>query len=203
MSNILIVFYSRSGVTERLALALAQGAEAAGATVRIRRARELIPREVMDGIPGWSASADAMNARHAAPTTDDAEWADGIAFGTPTRFGSVSSELKAYIDGLGGLWYQGKLLNKAGGAFSSSSTTHGGNEVTVMSLFAPMAHLGMVIVPNGYHDRANFIAGTPYGSSAVAKSSSDGPSPDEIAVAEKQGAHLTRIAGALRAVRSP
>jgi NAD(P)H dehydrogenase (quinone) len=77
---------------------------------------------------GWAEAADAMNARHPAPSTMDAEWADAIVFGTPTRFGSVSSELKAYIDSLGSLWVQGKLNGKAGAAFCSTSTLHGGNE---------------------------------------------------------------------------
>ena len=102
MAKILIAFYSRTGTIEGLAKAIAEGAEAAGAEVRLRRARELIGHDIMSSVPGWKESAEAMNARHPAPTVEDAEWADGIIFGTPTRFGSVSSELKAYIDGLGG-----------------------------------------------------------------------------------------------------
>ena len=88
-------------------------------------------------------------------------------FGTPTRFGAVTAELKAYIDGLGGLWFQGKLNGKAGSAFTSTSSLHGGNESTILSLYNPMAHLGLIIVPLGYADPALFKAGTPYGASAV------------------------------------
>ncbi len=75
-----------------------------------------------------------MNERYPAPSAADAEWANAIVFGTPTRFGSVSSELKAYIDSLGGLWVQGKLNGKAGAVFCSTSTAHGGNESTLLSM---------------------------------------------------------------------
>ena len=99
--NVLIAFYSRTAVTEGLALAVAEGARAEGAEVRLRRARELVPAELMASMPGWSEQAAAMNAKYPAPTEADAEWADAIIFGGPTRFGAVCSELKAYIDGLG------------------------------------------------------------------------------------------------------
>src|SRR5215472_11534039 len=78
-----------------------------------------------------------MLAEYGAPTPADAEWADGIIFGTPTRFGNTSAELKAFIDSLGGLWFQGKLNGKAAGAFTSTAGPHGGNETTVVSLFHP------------------------------------------------------------------
>src|SRR3546814_3992406 len=112
MSKILIAFYSRNGSTEALAKAVAEGAQAAGAEVRLRRARELVSEEVMKAAPGWLENARRMNAAYEAPTTADAEWADGIILGTPTRFGSVTSELKEWIDGLGGLWAKGALNGK-------------------------------------------------------------------------------------------
>ena len=138
-----------------------------------------------------------MNARYEAPTEADAEWADAIVFGTPTRFGSVSSELKAYIDSLGGLWFQGKLNGKAGSVFCSTSTPHGGNESTLISLYNPMAHLGLIIVPLGYADPAMFKAGTPYGASAVSYNEARQPTPDDIEVARFQGRRLTEVAAAL------
>src|SRR5262249_39480255 len=91
------------------ATAIAEGAKARGAEVRLRRARELVGPEIMAKSPGWAEAADAMNQRHPAPSTGDAEWADAVVLGTPTRFGNISSELKAYIDSLGGLWVEGKL----------------------------------------------------------------------------------------------
>lgn len=200
MAKILIAFYSRTGTIEGLAKAIAEGAESEGAEVRLRRARELIGHDIMSSVPGWKESAEAMNARYAAPSIEDAEWADAIVFGTPTRFGSVSSELKAYIDGLGGLWAKGALNGKVGSAFAGSATPHGGNESTIISLFNPLAHLGLIIVPTGYGDPAMFKgAGTPYGASVVSGNPPSGPSADELEVARYQGRRVAKVAQALRA----
>lgn len=198
-TNVLIAFYSRNGSTEALANAVAEGARAAGAEVRLRRARELVGPEVMAKAPGWAENAARMNAAYEAPSEADAEWADAIVFGTPTRFGSISSELKAYIDSLGGLWFQGKLVGKAGSAFASTSTAHGGNEGTIVSFYNPMAHLGLVIVPLGYADPALFRAGTPYGASTVSGQDNRPPTPDEVEVARFQGRRVTEVAAALKA----
>ena len=200
-SKILIAFYSRGGVTEALAKAVAEGAVAEGAEVRLRRAREFVGEDVMKKAPGWLEGAKRMNALYEAPTEADAEWADGIVFGTPTRFGSMTAELKAYIDGLGGLWFQGKLVGKAGAAFASTSTVHGGNEMTITSLYAPMAHLGLILVPTGYADPALFKAGTPYGASSVSGTNSAPPSADDLEVARFQGKRVARVATALKALR--
>ena len=197
--KILIAFYSRSGVTEALAKAIAQAATAEGAEVRLRRAREIVGPEIMAHVPGWAETAQRMNADYSAPSADDAEWADAIVFGTPTRFGSVSSELKAYIDSLGGLWFQGKLNGKAGSVFVSTSTAHGGNESTLISLYNPMAHLGLVIVPLGYADPAMFAAGTPYGASSVSGQTAAPPSEQDLAVAAFQGRRVAQVAKALKA----
>ena len=200
MAKILIAFYSRTGTIEALAKGVAEGAESEGAEVRLRRARELIGHDIMSSVPGWKESAEAMNARYAAPSIEDAEWADAIVFGTPTRFGSVSSELKAYIDGLGGLWAKGALNGKVGSAFAGSATPHGGNESTIISLFNPLAHLGLIIVPTGYGDPAMFKgAGTPYGASVVSGNPPSGPSADELEVARYQGRRVAKVAQALRA----
>ncbi len=195
--KVLIAFYSRSGVTEALALAIAEGARASGAEVRLRRAREVVGPEIMAQAPGWAEQAAALNAKYEAPTPADAEWADAIVFGTPTRFGSVTSELKAYIDSLGGLWAQGKLNGKAGSVFGSSSTTHGGNESTLLSLYNPLAHLGLIIVPTGYADASLFKAGTPYGASSVSFNQATPPTADDLEVARFQGARVAAVAGAL------
>ncbi|MHB8666291.1 MAG: NAD(P)H:quinone oxidoreductase [Burkholderiales bacterium] len=200
-TKILIAFYSRGGVTEALAKAVAEGAKAEGAEVRLRRAREFVGEDVMKKAPGWLEGARRMNALYEAPTEADAEWADGIVLGTPTRFGSMTAELKAYIDGLGGLWFQGKLIGKAGSAFASTSTLHGGNEMTITSLYAPMAHLGLILVPTGYADPVLFKAGTPYGASSVSGTNSTPPSADDLDVARFQGKRVARVAAALRALR--
>ena len=200
--KVLIAFYSRTGSVEALAKQVADGARAAGADVRLRRAREVVGPEIMEKAPGWAENAARMNALYEPPTEADAEWADAIVFGTPTRFGAVSSELKAYIDGLGGLWFQGKLNGKVGSAFTSTSSPHGGNESTIISLYNPMAHLGLIIVPLGYADPAVFKAGTPYGASAIVNGRDiKEASADELGVARFQGRRVTEVARALTAAR--
>jgi len=196
--KVLIAFYSRNSSTERLANAIAQGAAAEGAEVRLRRAREFVAPEIMRDVPEWSERAGAMNAKYEAPTEADADWADAIVFGTPTRFGSIASELKAYIDSLGGLWFQGKLNGKVGSVFGSTSSRHGGNEATLLSLYGPMAHLGLIIVPLGYADPAMFAAGTPYGATHVSNRDSVMPGAEDLAVATYQGRRVASVARSLR-----
>jgi len=152
-ANILVVFYSRDGSVESLAKAVGEGAREAGAEVRLRCVPDIVPPAVMAKVPGWAERSKGMLSEYGTPTHADVEWADGIIFGTPTRFGNTSAELKAFIDSLGGLWFQGKLNGKASGAFTSTSGPHGGNETTVVSLFIPMAHLGFIIVPTRVHSR--------------------------------------------------
>lgn len=200
--NVLIVFYSRNGSTEAMARAVAEGAQGQEAQVRLRRARDIVGPDVMAKAPGWTENSARMDAAYPAPTTDDADWADGIVFGTPTRFGNVSAELKAYIDSLGGLWFQGKLNGKAGGAFTSTSSLHGGNEATITSLFHPLAHLGFIIVPLGYGDPIVFRAGTPYGASTVSGQNSAPPTADDLDVARFQGRRVTQVARVLKQLRT-
>jgi NAD(P)H dehydrogenase (quinone) len=199
--KILIPFYSRDGHTEALAKAVAAGAEAEGAIVKLRRAREFVSREIMTKAEGWIENADRMNALYEAPTPDDAEWADGLIFGTPTRFGNIASELKAYIDSLGGLWYQGKLNGKAGSAFSSTGSLHGGNESTPISMYNFMVHLGLILVPLGYSDPILFEAGTPYGATTYSLNGKREVSEQELAVARYQGKRVTQIARVLKTLR--
>jgi NAD(P)H dehydrogenase (quinone) len=197
--NVLIAFYSRNGSTEALAKGIAEGAKSEGAEVRLRRAREIVGPEIMSKAPGWAENAARMNELYPAPSEEDAEWADAIIFGTPTRFGNVSSELKAYVDSLGGLWFQGKLVGKAGSAFTSTSTPHGGNESTIITMYNFMAHLGLIIVPLGYAESAVFGAGTPYGASSVSGQNNAPPSEGELTVARFQGRRVAQVAKALKA----
>jgi len=201
-AKLLIAFYSRNGSTEALANAVAEGARAAGAEVRVRRVRDIVGPEVMAQAPGWAENSARMQAEYPAPTTDDCEWADGIVFGAPTRFGIIAAELKAFIDSLGGLWFGGKLFNKVGAAFGATATTHGGAESTLLGLFAAMSHLGLVIVPNGYGDPATFAAGTPYGShTAVDGQHVKAPAETDLAVARYQGKRVAQVAATLAALR--
>jgi len=196
--NLLIAFYSRGGVTEKLALGVAEGAKAAGADVRLRRVRDIVSEEVKAQVSGWKEHEERMRATHGHPTIEDALWADAIIFGSPTRFGNVSAELKAFIDSLGGLWFQGKLNGKAGGVFGSSGTVHGGNEATLLSLYHPLAHLGFIIVPTGYADPSLFKAGSPYGATSVSFGKDAPPTEDDLVVARFQGRRTVEVAGALK-----
>lgn len=197
MTKVLIAFYSRTGSIEALAKAVAEGARAAGAEVRLRRAREVVPAEVMAKAPGWAEAAERMNALYEAPTAEDALWADAIILGSPSRFGVVCSELKAWIDGLGGLWAGGKLVGKVGSAFSASSVLHGGNEMVIQSQWVSLAHLGLIIVPTGYADPVMFQAGTPYGATA-ATGHGRALTDAEVAAATWQGRRVAQVAKALR-----
>src|SRR6201997_267859 len=190
-ANILVVFYSRDGAVESLAKAVGEGARDAGAEVRLRRVPDIVSHDVMAKVPGWEERSNRMLAEYGGPTHADVEWADGIIFGTPTRFGNTSAELKAFIDSLGSLWFQGKLNGKAAGAFTSTAGPHGGNETTVVSLFIPMAHLGFIIVPTGYtHTKILQGHGTPYGASSTSGQTGAKPTADELEVAKHQGARV-------------
>ncbi|MGA9795141.1 MAG: NAD(P)H:quinone oxidoreductase [Rhizomicrobium sp.] len=201
MTNVLIAFYSREGSVQALAQAVADGAMNAGGAVRLRRAREIVSAEIMASVPGWVDSAARMNSLYEAPTEDDAKWADAIIFGSPTRFGLIASELKAYIDSLGALWARGRLNLKVGSAFSSTSSPHGGNEMTNFTLFAPMAHFGMVIVPPGYGDNVMMQSGTPYGVTSISHGGKAAPSGLVLEAARFQGQRVTQVAAALADLR--
>ena len=196
-TRLLIVFYSRSGSVEKLAEAAAEGAREEGATVRLRRAREVVDEAVMAKSKGWLEDALRQNARHEAPTLEDAEWADAILLGTPCYFGVMATELKAYLDQLGPQWKRGSLAGKIGGAFATASWPHGGTEVVTLSLYAPMAHLGMIIVPPGYTDEAMLEAGSPYGASSIVGAENRPPRPEDTDSARHQGRRTVAIARAL------
>ena len=201
-TKILIAFYSRDGAVESLAKGVAEGAVAAGAEVRLRRVPDIVSSAVMASAPGWEERSKRMIAEYGAPTPGDVEWADGVLFGTPTRFGNVSAEMKAFLDSLGGLWFQGKMNGKAAGVFVSTGGPHGGNEGTLTTLYLPLAHFGMIIVPNGYTHPLIFAGhGTPYGSSMVSGPNNQAPSDSDLIVARHQGKRLTEIAAAIKSLR--
>jgi NAD(P)H dehydrogenase (quinone) len=201
--RILVAFYSRNGSVEALAQAIARGAEAEGAEVRLRRARELVGADVIARVPGWAERAERMNAQYPAPTLEDAQWADGLIVGAPTRFGAPASELRAWLESLGPLWLSNDLFGKAGAAFTSTSTTHGGLETTLLSLWPTLAHLGLIIVPNGYGAPINRLAGAPYGSASVSHGARlEPPTDDDLEVARLQGARVACVARALARARA-
>lgn len=194
-----IIYYSATGTVHALARAAAEGAERAGADVRLRKVAESAPPEAIGARPEW--------ARHVRDTAGvagadlaDLDWADVVLFGTPARFGNVAAQLKAFIDTTGPLWLRGALADKVYSAFTASNTAHGGQEATLLALGNVFHHWGGIIVPPGYTDPVQFRSGNPYGTSHVA---GDGP-PGEVALqaAAYQARRAVRTAAALKAGRA-
>ncbi|CAM03273.1 NAD(P)H dehydrogenase (quinone) [Saccharopolyspora erythraea NRRL 2338] len=161
-----VIYYSATGTISEIANELAAQAEAAGAQVRLRKVRELAPDEAIDANPAWRANADATAGVPEA-TADDVVWADAVIFGSPTRFGNVSSQLKQFLDTLGGQWAQGQLADKVYSGFTSSATLHGGQESTLLALYNTIHHFGGILVAPGFTDGSKFVDGNPYGTSHV------------------------------------
>lgn len=198
--RVLIVFYSKTGNVAQLAEAIAEGArQVEGAEVVLRRVDDLAPREVIDQQEGWKRWHDQLTGKYQAPTVDELVAADAIIFGTPTRYGNVSAELKQFIDMTGALWAEGKLVNKVGSVFTSAATVHGGQELTTFTMLAPLIHHGMVIVTPGYADAAMFAAGAPYGATSTSGPNADQcPTEQDLAAARFQGRRVAEIATALQ-----
>lgn len=190
-TKVAVIYYSQTGTIHQLAQEYVAGAEKVGAEVRLRTVPELAPQAAVDSNEKWKAhreeTADVPEA-----TADDILWADAVIFGTPTRYGNVSAQLKQYIDQLGPQWAQGLLADKVYSGFTSSSTNHGGQESTLLALYNTIYHFGGFIVPPGYTDGVLFQTGNPYGVSHV-----DGQGSIPIADETRQAARFTaeRVAG--------
>jgi NAD(P)H dehydrogenase (quinone) len=199
-ARIAVIHYSSTGHVHRLAEALAEGAQQAGAEVRLRRVAELAPPQAVAANPAWAAHAAAVAGIPIADH-DDLRWADGYAFGTPSRFGTPAAQLKQFIDTTGGLWGQGVLTDKPVTAFTSADNPHGGMEATILSLSNVFHHWGAVLVPPGYSDPAVAAAGgNPYGA-AYASNGRGAELAHVLAAARHQGARLARYALAIRGLR--
>jgi NAD(P)H dehydrogenase (quinone) len=197
--TVAIIYYSSTGTVHALARAAAEGAEKAGAQVRLRKVPELAPPETVNGRPEWvrhlQDTADVTEA-----SLDDLAWADVVLFGTPSRFGNPASQLRAFIESTAPLWLQGRLAGKVYSAFTASNTAHGGQESTILALANTFYHWGGIIVPPGYADPIQFRSGNPYGTSHVA---GDGP-PGEVALeaARFQARRAVDTAAALKVGRA-
>jgi NAD(P)H dehydrogenase (quinone) len=196
--NVAVIYYSSTGVIARLAKEIAEAAQEAGATVRLRKAAELAPQAAVDSNPAWAANAAATaDVTEAAP--DDMQWADAVVFGTPTRYGNVASQLKQFIDQLGGLWAEGLLADKVYSGFTSSATLHGGQESTLLALYNTVYHFGGIIVPPGYTDPSKYEDGNPYGTSHVDGQGSLPIGDVSLRAARVQAQRVVRFTGALKA----
>ncbi len=197
--RVLICYHSSYGHVETLAYAVATGARAVeGAEVHVRRVPELMPPETMQ--------AAGMKIDQPAQFIQPADLAhyDAIIFGTPTRFGNMSSQMRNFLDQTGGLWAQGALIGKVGSVFTSTGTG-GGNETTITSFHSTLLHHGMVIVGLPYSapdlvDISEVRGGSPYGAATIAgPDGSREPSQKELNLASFQGHHVTSIAKKLSA----
>jgi NAD(P)H dehydrogenase (quinone) len=158
-----ILFYSTYGTNQTMAEIAAEAARAAGAEARVLRIAETAPAEAVNSQDGWKAQVARASALPVA-TPADMEWANAYLFSTPTRFGGAASQVRSFIDTLGGQWFTGALANKAISAMTSAQNPHGGQEATILSLYTTFLHWGSVIVAPGYTDAAIFATGgNPYG----------------------------------------
>ncbi len=161
-----VIYYSSTGNVDAMARRTAQAAEKAGAEVRLRHVEELAPAEAIDSQPAWREHVDEIQDQPRA-TAEDVTWADAVIFGTPTRYGNVSAQLKQFMDALGPQWQAGELADKAYAGFTSSATAHGGQESTLLALYNSIHHFGGVVVAPGYTDGLKFVDGNPYGAGHV------------------------------------
>jgi NAD(P)H dehydrogenase (quinone) len=194
MAKVLVLYYSSYGHVETMANAMAEGARSAGATVDIKRVPEITPLEV--------AKASHFKVDQSAPvaTIEDLANYDAIVVGSPTRFGRLASPMASFLDQAGGLWMRGALHGKVGGAFTSTATQHGGQEVTLFSIITNLLHFGMVIVGLPYSHQGQMtldeiVGGSPYGATTVAGGAGQRqPSALDLAGAQHQGKLIAETA---------
>jgi NAD(P)H dehydrogenase (quinone) len=192
--RVAVIYYSATGSVHALASAVAEGAASRNAEVRLRRAAELAPDAAIDANPAWRAHVDATKDSVPVATLEDLEWASAYAFGSPTRFGNVTAQLKQFIDQCGGLWQNGVFHDKPVTSFTSSANRHGGQESTILSLNNVFYHWGCLIVPVGYTDPLLYASGgNPYGTSWPS-GGSDLPDAPTLEAARYQGRRLADIA---------
>jgi NAD(P)H dehydrogenase (quinone) len=196
-TKILVVFYSMTGNVAKLATAVAEGAKSVPDTeVRMRQVEELIPKDKFNDMMK-KVKQELKDIPIA--TMEDLEWANGIAFGTPTRFGNMTAQMKNFIDQTGGLWQKGALENKVAGIFTSTSTQHGGQESTIITSMVPLFHHGMIIVGVPYSEQRLFSmepvsGGSPYGASSVSGPGANRmPIENEIEIAKPLGRRIANI----------
>jgi NAD(P)H dehydrogenase (quinone) len=194
MAKVLVLYYSSYGHVEVMAYAEAEGARAGGAEAVVKRVPELVPIDV--------ARKSGFKLDQPAPiaTIDELPGYDAIIFGSPTRFGSVTGQMRSFLDQAGGLWAQGRLVGKVGSAFTSTATQHGGQESTILTFIPTLLHFGMVVVGLPYTFQAQMslnevLGGSPYGAATI--SGGDGsrrPSQIDLDGARFQGRHVAKMA---------
>jgi NAD(P)H dehydrogenase (quinone) len=198
-TKILVVFYSMYGNTAKLAKAVAEGAQQVeDVEVSLRQVEELVPKEIIESDEMLKQVKKELADIHIATEQDLLE-ADGIIFGSPTRYGNMCAQMKQFIDKTGKLWAEGKLINKVAGVFTSTSTLHGGQETTLITMMVPLFHLGMIVVGVPYSEQRLFAmevgGGSPYGASSVSGPNMDRPpTKDDLEIAKTLGKRVAEIA---------
>ena len=198
MSKVLVLYYSSYGHIEQMADAAADGARSAGASVDIRRVPETVPQAVAQ-----AAHFKTESHHQVIGSVEELAAYDAIIVGAPTRFGRMPGQMAAFLDQAGGLWFRGALNGKVGGAFTSSATQHGGQEVTLFSIITNLMHFGMTIVGLDYGFQAQMgvdevKGGSPYGATTIADGNgSRQPSAAELDGARYQGRRIAEVAGKL------
>ena len=202
MVKVMIVFDTRYGNTMRLAESVAEGAQSyPDAEVLMRRVEIIEPEEIIKKNEMWK-KANEKYERIAEVRREELYEIDALVIGSPTRYGVMTAPMKKFIDSTGKVWLAGGLANKVGAAFSSTSTPHGGQEPTILSLLIPMIHHGMIIVTPGYIDPATFVAGSPYGPTSVSGGASDQPpTENDLKVARFLGRRVAELAAQLKFAR--
>jgi NAD(P)H dehydrogenase (quinone) len=195
MTKIAVVFYSSTGNVHRMAHALAEGARESGAEVRVRRAPETAPSAAIASNERWRRYVEEVAPGVPEVQLDDLDWADGLAFGSPTRFGGPTAQLKNVLDQTGGLWAKGALADKIATGFTSASTGHGGLESTILALNNVFYHWGSIVLPLGYTAPIVNETGNPYGASWVSRKSAP-PDGDALETARHQGRRLAEVTAA-------
>ncbi len=195
--KVLVVYYSTYGNVYGMAQLVAEGVrEVEGAEPVVRRVPELMPESVVESNEGMRAG---RNAQASVPvvTLEDFATAGAIAFGTPTRFGNVAAQLKNQIDQLSSLWLKGELEGKPAGVFVSTASLHGGQETTILTLMAPLLHLGCILVGVPYSVQELFTTkggGSPYGPGHIAGPDGQrGIDDEEAAICRAFGRRLAQI----------
>lgn len=194
MAKVLVLYYSSFGHIETMAQAIAEGARSAGATVDVKRVPETLPADVA------KASHFKLEQQAAVANIEDLANYDAIIVGTPTRFGRVASQMASFLDQGGGLWLRGALHGKVGGAFTSTGTQHGGQEVTLFSIITNLLHFGMVVVGLPYSHQGQMtldeiVGGSPYGATTIAGTRGQRqPSALDLSGAQHQGKLIAETA---------
>jgi NAD(P)H dehydrogenase (quinone) len=199
MTKVLVLYYSAYGHIEAMAHAVAEGVHAAGAHVDVKRVPELVSESVA------KASHFKLDQKAPIATMEELPSYDAIIFGSGTRFGNVTSQLRSFMDQTGPLWMSGALVGKVGSVFTASATQHGGQESTILSFIPTLLHHGMIVVGLPYAFQGQMgveeiKGGSPYGASTItAADGSRQPSAIELEAARFQGRHVASIAAKLAA----